>query len=62
MVCTKKFVNKFHFIKTIGPAKVLNTELENSPYMDFRAEDILPILRPVKSNYFCDRSYRGAFR
>lgn len=45
-----------------GPATKIKEVLDNpdSPYFDFRPEDILPILRPVRtSNFPIQQEYRG---
>ena len=45
-----------------GPASKLKEILDNkdSPYFDFRPDDILPLLRPVRSSTFpTQQEYRG---
>jgi hypothetical protein len=42
-----------------GTAKAVADGLPNNPYMDFQAQDILPLLRPMRSSFPCAKEYRA---
>ncbi len=42
-----------------GPAKTLSDGLDTCPYLEFHADYILPLLKPMKGNVFCSKEYRG---
>lgn len=58
----KQLVFAYHLIRKniSGPAGKLKNSLDTNPYLDFRPEDILPLLRPKNSPSFpCSHEYRG---
>lgn len=58
----EQIVFSYHLIRgTIkGPAQKIKDGWEDNPYMNFRADDILPLLRPLKGHFTCSREYRAA--
>lgn len=58
----EQIIFSYHLIRGSlprGNAKKLLKELSTSPYLDFRADDILPLLRPMRSTFVCPKEYRG---
>lgn len=57
----KQLVFAYHLVRQTlkGPASKLKEILLTSPCMDFNPDDILPLLRPIRSEFDCPREYRG---
>lgn len=57
----KQVTFAYHLIRqTIkGPAQKIKASIDENPYLNFRADDILPLLRPMRSSDGCPKEYRG---
>lgn len=58
----EELVFAYHLLRRniVGPCQKIKPMLDcRTQYLDYRCDDILPLLRPLKGNFEVDASYRG---